>query len=348
MKPLGPILIVLVIFQGTLSSADDPLPPVTARVAGAQVMEIKIDDEGRKNVLLNRGSKHGLKTGDRFAIVRKEKRIGVVKVFAVFEDFSSATLVSELKDVEKNDVAVRLKKPPEPPQQGLILLAPRRTDKVEFSRGTLKNIYVGKQLGVYRNGQYFALLEIVKFNDKGVTGRYLSGNRSNFRRRQFFKVGDIVREQSDKKARADKSTTTLKAKRLMAQAEELRAKARRLEAESSRLRRKASQLEDQASKLNAGIKKSPSKAVAIPELGIEVSSSKVFATGVEIVKVLAGSVGAKGGLKLGEVIYLIDDDTIDSSADLIKFIKALPAGQSAKITVMGKDGSRVLKVRVKG
>lgn len=333
--------------------ADDPLPPVSARATGARVIELKVDPSDQSQlVLLDRGLKHGVSNGDVFAILRNEKKIGQAKVFAVFNDICSARLIKNNGTVKKGDVAVRLKKGKAKAtgkakrEAGKVTAAPPRTDLLGISLGSQDGIKVGDILTIYRINTAVGTVRVIDCRKKRCTARYLEYVLPA--KMPIFRVGDLARKSlPDQPKRADpKKDLRDKAKSIMKDAELIRSQARKLEAQAKALRDRARKLEEEAAALTAKKPVVP-PSVFIPELGVAVTSSKVFATGVQIVRVDPGSVSERAGLKKGEVIFQFNDKKIKSAKALLKDLQNLKEGAAAKFSVMGENGSRAFRIRVK-
>lgn len=342
---------LLVLTMASSAYGDDPLPPVSARATGARVLELKEDPTDKSQlVLLDRGRKHGVANGDIFAILRNEKKIGQVKVFAVFNDICSARVIKKNGRVKKGDIAVRLKKAAAKSSQrrlsGSITSAPAGTDLLSISMGSSDGVRVGDVLTVYRGRKSVGTARVIDVRRRKCTARYL--DYSLPATLPIFRVGDTVRQGA---VAAPKKVDTKKllrdrAKSIMKDAEKIRAQARKLEAQAKALRDQAKKLEEEAAALTAKKPVVP-PSLYIPELGVSVTSSKLFATGAEIVKVFPGSVSERAGLKKGEVIFQFNDKKIQSADALLKGLQALQEGATAKFSVMGKDGARAFRIRVK-
>jgi hypothetical protein len=343
------LLALLISLSPGSAQADDPLPPVTPRVTGATVLEIKSGEAGQKKyLLLSRGSKHGVAPGDKFAILRNEKKVGEVVVFAVLEDLCSTRVSREISPIKKGDVAVRLGQTKGKQILGEITQVSAASDMVQVSLGLSDGVKNNQVLDVYSDGQRIGSVRVIDCKRKSCVARILSDKAAPNRARvagKVFKVGDRV-----KKARKSvkESLVDIRSQRIMKQAAELRAKARQLEAQARRLRKQASAFEDKAAKLKNSDSKKAAKTVIVKQLGVEVSAARVFATGVEIVRILPGSIARKAGLKVGEVIYQFNDKVIDNSQMLLGLIDQLARGKAAKVTVLGKDGTRSFVMQVKG
>ncbi|MDN5797039.1 MAG: trypsin-like peptidase domain-containing protein [Intrasporangium sp.] len=61
--------------------------------------------------------------------------------------------------------------------------------------------------------------------------------------------------------------------------------------------------------------------------------------GAEVVQVVPDTPAAKGGLKQGDVIIMVDNERIESSTALVAQIREMQAGQQAKLTVV-RNGQR--------
>ncbi|MDF1663116.1 MAG: PDZ domain-containing protein [Planctomycetota bacterium] len=333
--------------------ADDPLPPVSAKATTARVLELKVDPVDQSQlVLLDRGLRHGVANGDVFAILRNEKKIGQAKVFAVFNDICSARLIKRNGTVKKGDVAVRLKKGKTnakantKSRPGKVTAAPANTDLLQISLGTQDGLKVGDILTIYRINTAVGTVRVIDCRKNRCTARYLEYVLPA--KLPIFRVGDLARRSlssQPKKVDPNKGLRK-KAQSIMKDAERIRAQARQLEAQAKALRDQARKLEEEAAALTA--KKAVTiPSVFIPELGVAVTSSKVFATGVQIVRVDPGSVSERAGLKKGEVIFQFNDKKIKDAKALLKDLQNLKEGAAAKFSVMGENGPRAFRIRVK-